>query len=79
MFDRNSGGKTSPFSLSDLFESNLRSFALATLSALQRFDFFWILAKRQLAYKSWLRASGRDCHLMSEIGHLQKTEVVLKS
>ena len=37
-FNRNSGRKTLQMEL--LFESNLSS-PLATLSALQRFDFFW--------------------------------------
>ena len=35
--------------------------------------------QRQLAYKSWLAATGPDCHLSPKIGHLQKTEVTFKS
>ena len=50
---------------------------LATLSALQRFGFFWTPAAKA-AHKSWLGASGPDCHLMPKIGHLQKTEIAFK-
>ena len=35
--------------------------------------------QRQPAYKSLLDALGPNCHLTPKIGHLQKTEVALKS
>ena len=34
---------------------------------------------RKLAYKSWLGASGTDCHLTPKIEHLLKAEVAFKS
>ena len=35
--------------------------------------------QRQLTCKSWLGATGPECHLQPKIGHLQKTEVAFKS
>ena len=46
---------------------------LANLSALQCLTSPGPQLQRQLAHKSWLGASGRDCHLTPKIGHLRKT------
>ena len=75
MFDRNSGGKTSQ--IEGLFESNLRF--LGYFECATALWLLWTQLQRQLAYKSWLGASGPDCYLTPRIGHLQKTEVVFKS
>ena len=52
---------------------------LATLSAQQCLASPGPLLQKQLAYMSWLGASGPDCYLAPKVGHLQKAEVTFKS
>ena len=51
---------------------------LATLRALQHFDFFWTPAAK--GWLGWLGAWGSDCYLTPKMGHLEeKKEVALDS